>query len=49
MKLAGRHVAFDKHIELRLDIFYLDNACCEPRSIAAGSTQMHKFIRVAPG
>lgn len=38
---------FDEHGELRQDIFDLDNMRCEPRSIPAGSVQLHKFIRVA--
>ncbi|MFC0402769.1 YodC family protein [Paraburkholderia rhizosphaerae] len=38
---------FDEHGELRQDIFDLDNVRCEPRSIPAGSVQLHKFIRVA--
>lgn len=49
MKRAGRRFGFDKHIELRLDIFDLNNACCEPRPIPAGSPQLHKSIRVALG
>jgi uncharacterized protein YodC (DUF2158 family) len=38
---------FDEHGELRQDIFDLDKVRCEPRSIPAGSVQLHKFIRVA--
>ncbi|CAB3772738.1 YodC family protein [Paraburkholderia humisilvae] len=38
---------FDEHGELRQDIFDLHEVRCEPRSIPAGSVQLHKFIRVA--
>jgi uncharacterized protein YodC (DUF2158 family) len=37
---------FDEHGELRQDIFDRENVRCEPRSIPAGSVQLHKFIRV---
>ncbi|HVE07956.1 MAG TPA: YodC family protein [Paraburkholderia sp.] len=38
---------FDEHGELRQDMFELDQVRAEPRSIPAGSVQLHKFIRVA--
>jgi uncharacterized protein YodC (DUF2158 family) len=38
---------FDEHGELRQDIFEFDDVRCEPRSIPAGSVQLHKFIRAA--
>ncbi len=38
---------FDEHGELRQDMFELDNVRLEPRSIPAGSVQLHKFMRVA--
>jgi uncharacterized protein YodC (DUF2158 family) len=37
---------FDEHGELRQDIFDFESVRCEPRSIPAGSVQLHKFIRV---
>jgi hypothetical protein len=44
---AAAEIGDTHHGELRQDIFDLDNVRCEPRSIPAGSVQLHKFIRVA--
>ena len=38
---------FDEHGELRQDTFEQDRVRLEPRSIPAGSVQLHRFIRVA--
>jgi len=37
---------FDEHGELRQETFAHDKVRLEPRSIPAGSVQLHKFIRV---
>jgi uncharacterized protein YodC (DUF2158 family) len=38
---------FDEHGELRQDMFEFDKVRPEPRSIPAGSVQLHKFVRAA--
>ncbi|HEY3598809.1 MAG TPA: YodC family protein [Paraburkholderia sp.] len=38
---------FDEHGELRQEMFEQDKVRLEPRSIPAGSVQLHKFTRAA--